>query len=506
MPKHSPDIVIPGLTIDKKTATPAYKQLYEGLRSLIIEGKLRPKERLPSSRILAEDLGVSRNVVLLAYEQLILEGYISSIVGAGSYVADNIDKNFFISKKAKASSIGTKKIAARNIPFNYPLSDNFIRRESSKGLVIPFTNPVPALDEFPYKAWVKCAYKVFRGFEFLHLGYDDPQGYYPLRKSIAGYLRTNRALQCEPEQLVITTGTQQALNLVADLLLKKDDLFWMEDPGYGNAKAAFMKQSAKPCFIPVTKHGMDIDFATRHFPDAALAYVTPSHQFPLGGTLPVTKRIQLLNWAHRKNMWVIEDDYDSEFRYSKRTIPSLQGLDRYKKVIYLGTFSKVLFPALRIGYIVLPSAEMAKTFAQAKAFVDRQNSITDQAIINQFIEDGFFYTHLRKMRFLYKKRQEQLIHILNKYGKDVIRVEKQNSGMHLIGWIDEKCSDVELASYLEKLKVVVTPLSLYQEKFKVKPAIILGYTAFNEKKIKDGAFKLIEGIRQYKHLKKPGDN
>jgi GntR family transcriptional regulator / MocR family aminotransferase len=222
----------------------------------------------------------------------------------------------------------------------------------------------------------------------------------------------------------------------------------------------------------------------------------------LGGTIPVSKRIKLLNWAAKTNMWVIEDDYDSEFRYSKKPIPSLQGLDQYRKVIYLGTFSKVLFPALRIGYVVLPTVQMANVFAQAKAFSDRQNSITDQAIVHQFIEEGFFYTHLRKMRFLYKKRQEYLVSIIEKYGKDVMRVEKQNSGMHLIGWLHEKIDDQDIAAYLEKEKVTVTPLSFYYGKFKAKPGLLLGYTGFNEKKLKQGALTMIEAIRDYMALRK----
>ena len=498
MSKSSPDIIIPGLVIDKKIKKAAYKQLYEKLQSLIINGQLRPNERLPSSRTLAEDLRISRNIVMLAYEQLALEGYISSAVGTGSYVAGNIEEIFVHPKlKAQKNSIPKKAEQKNTVRFNYPLSDNFIKRESSMSSIIPFENPVPAFDEFPYKSWVKCAYKVFRGFEFLHLGYDDPKGHYALRESIATYLRTNRALQCEPGQIVITVGTQQALNLIADILLKPNDFFWMEDPGYGNAKGAFMKKGAKPCFVPITKQGMDVEWAIKNCPKAAAVYVTPSHQFPLGGTLPVSKRMQLLNWAGKANMWVIEDDYDSEFRYSKKPIPSLQGLDQHKKVIYLGTFSKVLFPALRIGYMVLPSVEMADSFAQAKAFSDRQNSITDQAIVQQFMEEGYFYTHLRKMRFLYKKRQDHLVNIIEKYGKDVMRVEKQNSGMHLVGWLHEKIDDQDLTAYLEKAKVTVTPLSFYYGKFKAKPGLLLGYTGFNEKKLKEGALIMIEAIKHY---------
>jgi GntR family transcriptional regulator/MocR family aminotransferase len=495
--KTSPEIALPGLRVNRRSSVPAYRQLCQGIQNLIVKGQLRPHDRMPSSRVLAKELGLSRNVVLLAYEQLTLEGYLVGVVGSGSYVAENIGELLATPKLPKAFKKPTAAVKKPEVLFQYPLSDPFIKRESSKSAITPFANPIPALDEFPYKSWVKSAYRAFRAFEFLHLGYDDPQGFLLLRKLIADYLRTNRALQCEADQIVITTGAQQGLHLIANLLLKEGDTFWMEDPGYGNAKAAFMESKATPCFIPITKNGIDVSWAIRYYPNASAVYLTPSHQFPLGGTLPIAKRIQLLNWAGKQKMWIIEDDYDSEFRYSKKPIPSLQGLDQQKQVIYLGTFSKVLFPALRIGYVVLPTNEMATAFSKAKAFLDRQNPITDQAILYEFMKGGFFLRHLRKMRLLYKKRQDCLIQLLNKYGKDLFKTERQNSGMHLIAWLPKNIRDHEVAAFLEKEKIIATPVSLYSEKQKLPPGLILGYTAFNERRLKEYALKLIEATQRY---------
>ena len=224
--------------------------------------------------------------------------------------------------------------------------------------IIPFQTAVPAFDAFPHQTWIKIANRVYGSMAHLPLGYGDAAGYYPLREVIAQYVRTARAVQCEAEQILITTGSQQGLNMVADLLLKPGDEAWIEDPGYHGARAALVKAGVNLCPVSVGKEGISIDEGIREFPKAKLVYLTPSHQYPLGGTLPLTERLKLLHWAYKKKMWILEDDYDSELRYNGRPIPSLQGLDKGKRVIYSGTFSKVLFPALRIGYLVLPTTEM----------------------------------------------------------------------------------------------------------------------------------------------------
>ncbi|MDN5289098.1 MAG: hypothetical protein JWR38_5372 [Mucilaginibacter sp.] len=500
MPKISHNISIAGLNIDRESKIPLSRQLYEGIRMAILHKQIRPGQRLPSSRTLAEDIGLSRNIVLLAYEQLTLEGYLTGSVGNGSFVSADAYTSFTEFTSAKKKIITPESVNTepeRDFNPGYEVSDMYADRESIKAIVKPFQNPVPALDHFPYRNWAKCASKIFRSLEFLQLSYDDAQGYYPLREAIAAYLRINRALICEPEQIIITYGTQQALNLIASIIIKKGDQFWIEDPGYINAKLAFQHAGGNPCFVPVTKNGLDLDYAKQNYPNARLAFITPSHQFPLGGSFPIAKRLQLLDWAAKNRMWVIEDDYDSELRYAAKPIPSLQGMDRHKRVIYTGTFSKVLFPGLRIGYLVLPDEQTTKVFKQAKAFADRQNSITDQLILNDFMREGYHSTHLRKMRVLYKKRQDHLVELIRKHGEDIISAEKQGSGMHIIAWLRQDINDQEISTILNRSGVINLPLSLYSNKFKHPPALVLGYTAFNEQKNQEAVLKMMTVIKDY---------
>jgi GntR family transcriptional regulator/MocR family aminotransferase len=493
MPKIAHHISIPGLQLDAASKVPAYKQVYGHISAAILSKQIRAGQRMPSSRVLAESIGVSRNIILLAYEQLELEGYITGSVGKGSFVSEHLD-NDLPAIKHKKEKIATAE-NTQHIAYDYPVSKMFMDRESSKAGKKPFQNPEPALDHFPFKVWAKCAYKVFRELEFSHLNYNDAQGYFPLREAIASYLRTNRAVNCEAGQIIITNGTQQGLNLIASVLVKKGQQFWMEDPGYINAHAVFTHAGANAIHIPAGHDGFDVDWAKKNHPDASLVYITPSHQFPLGGTMPVGKRLLLTDWAAKNKMWIVEDDYDNEFQYTSGPIPSLQGLDQYKRVLYLGTFSKVLFPGLRIGYLVLPDEGMVKAFAHAKAFADRQNSITDQMILHEFMSNGHFTIHLRKMRVLYKKRQDVLLALINQYGEDLIRAEKQPGGMHLIAWLREDINDSEMAAYLNNNGVTVLPVSAYAVKFKPKPGLLLGYTAFNDKQLTDGLLKMITLIK-----------
>jgi len=497
MPKISHDISIAGLTIDRKSKVSLTKQLYEGIRSAIINKQIRPGQRLPSSRTLAEDIGLSRNIVLLAYEQLTLEGYLTGSVGKGSFVSEDTYDSFAgrAIQQSKPLSLPDPETEVQ-LPKLDQVSAVYVKRETSKAIVKPFQNPVPALDHFPFQSWSKCAGKIFRSMEFLQLSYDDAQGCYPLREAIAAHLRINRALNCEPEQIIITNGTQQALNLIASLLMQKGEQFWIEDPGYINAKLAFIQAGGIPCYIPVDANGIDLDHACTHYPKAKLAFLTPSHQFPLGGTFSIAKRMQLLEWASKNKMWIVEDDYDSEFRYSAKPVPSLQGMDHYQRVIYTGTFSKVLFPGLRIGYLVLPNPHLTKAFKQAKAFADRQNAITDQLILNEFIKEGYYATHLRKMRVLYKKRQDHLLELIRKHGGDLLRAEKQGSGMHIIAYLQENQDDQQIAAILDQAGIITTALSVYSSKFKYPPGLLLGYTAFTEKDLETGFFKLLDILKE----------
>ncbi|WP_346318446.1 PLP-dependent aminotransferase family protein [Chitinophaga sp. YIM B06452] len=498
MPKVSHQISIPGLELNRASKIPAYKQVYGLLRTAILERRLQPGQRLPSSRLLAESMGLSRNIILLAYEQLSLEGFITGATGNGSFVAGTLPDTR--PRLPKEQVQAEENVPQNDVRFQYPVSDRFMQRESEPATIKPFQNPEPAMDHFPYRVWAKCAYRIFRNLEFEPLYYHDAKGYLPLRTAIADYLRVNRAIRCSADQIVITTGTQQALNLAAAMLLKQGDRFWIEDPGYVNARAVFEHAGGKACPVPLNPDGLDVDHAIRKHPNASLCYITPSHQFPVGGTLSITKRLKLLEWAARKKMWIIEDDYDSEFQYGSNPVPALQGLDPHKRVIYLGTFSKVLFPGLRIGYIILPDREMADAFGYAKAFADRQNGITDQLILHEFIRGDHFTIHIRRMRQLYKKRQEILLELIQRLGEGLLRVEKQSGGMHLLAWLPQEMNDQEVADMLRLHGIYAVPLSGYVLRHKQPPALILGYTAFNEKLLAQGVRAMLQLIREQASL------
>jgi len=390
MPKESPEINLAGIKLLKKSSASLYMQVYEQLRKMILDKRLRPGDRLPASRNLAKDLSVSRVIISQGYEQLMMEGYLVGKTGSGTFVAETLPDHLLNATKMDV-------VAEKNsVPVLH------------KTELVPFQIGTPSLDSFSYKNWFNTSNSILKELKKFHLGYDDPLGYWPLRKAIASYLRVSRAVKCEAEQVIVVTGSQQGLNLIVECLLKKGEQAWMEDPGYPGAKISLDHAGATICPIPIEKDGLDIAYAIKHFPDARLAYITPSHQFPLGYTLSHAKRMQLLEWAKRKKMWILEDDYDSEFRYEGSPLASLQGLDNDGRVIYSGTFSKVLFPGLRLAYIVLPSEEMVETFKIIKENLDRQSPVIDQLILCRFIEEGHFLRHIRKNAFAICRTPENI--------------------------------------------------------------------------------------------------
>ena len=483
MAKLSQEINPAGIQISKYSDTPLYVQVYDQFRSMILEQRLRAGDRLPPSRNLAKELAVSRVIISQAFEQLMMEGYLVGKTGSGTFVADNIpDLLLNAGKKMAHREREEKRI--ENI------SKNGDRLE-----LIPFQTGAPALDVFPYKAWQDAGNKVLKSLKGSHLGYENTLGYWQLRKAIASYLRVARAVRCEAEQVIVVTGSQQGLNLMVECLLKKNDKVWMEDPGYFGAKDAFTNAGVDICPVPVEDDGLDLRYAKENFPDAKLAYVTPSHQFPMGCTLSQEKRIALLQWANEKNMWIIEDDYDSEFRYEGRPLASLQGMDTNGKVIYSGTFSKVLFPGLRLAYIVLPDLKMVNEFKNSKTIIDRQSPVLDQLILTRFMEEGFFLRHIRKMRLLYAERQNILISLLQKHLQDHFSLTPSPSGMQLICWLSDQIDLEKFKKEIEMQKLSISFISNYTITHHRSPAITLGFTAFSKYKMKIGVEKLVECVQ-----------
>jgi len=372
------------LFLDPRSALTLQRQVYDGLRTAILTGRLRPGLRLPSTRSLAEDLAVSRNTVAAAFGQLVAEGYAEARVGAGTKVARTLPEDL-------------RKVTAGLVPPEARFSPRISRRgETLSGARVtagfttlrPFRPGWPALDQVPLELWWRLAARTGRRIGRSLLGYGELGGYRPLRKAIAEYLAVSRGVRCTEEQVIVTSGSQQGLFVASQVLLDPGDRVWIEDPAYPGTRSALQAAGARLVPIPVDLEGIDVRFAETRAA-ARLVAVAPSHQYPLGVTMTLARRLELLRVARRMRAWVLEDDYDSEFRYSSRPIAALQGLDHDGRVIYLGTFSKTLFPSLRLGYAVVP-VELVGPFTAARSVLDIHSPLFEQAVLTEFITGGYF--------------------------------------------------------------------------------------------------------------------
>lgn len=435
-PKHPLRGVLPPvLEVDRASPLPLHRQLYERYREAILEGRLRAGERLPSTRALARELGLSRMPVLQAFEQLLAEGYFETRIGAGTFVSASLPDP--VPRRPAPEAGGP----AAGAPPPGPPPE---RRTSRRAAALPpwerapwlrgtgpFRVSQPAVELLPLALWASLLARHGRNPPPSRLHYADPLGYLPFRAAVAAYLRSARAVRCEPEQILVVSGSQQALDLTARVLTDPGDAVWMEEPGYGGAHDAFALAGARLVPVPVDGEGLRVAAGRELAPRARAAYVTPSHQYPLGATLSAGRRLQLLDWASRSGAWIVEDDYDSEYRYESPPIAALQGLDRDGRVLYVGTLSKVLFPALRVGYLVLPP-DLVPRFAAVRETLDVFPATLYQAALADFLAEGHFARHLRRMRQLYRGRRDRLVEALRRKLGDDLEVLDGQAGLHLV--------------------------------------------------------------------------
>ncbi|MCL6099596.1 MAG: PLP-dependent aminotransferase family protein [Bacteroidetes bacterium] len=493
MPKQIDEIPLVTIKLDKGIRIPFYKQLYQNLRTAILEGRLLFEQKLPGTRSLANELNISRNTVNQAYEQLAIEGYIQRDTGSGSYI-NKLPEKYLKANKIEKLSKPDKRIMLLNSQVG---SSEQIKRNQETEQLFPFQHGIPSLDEFPFNAWSKIISQSSRELNKDLIGYSDAKGYKPLRDSIAKYLTSYRGVNCTADQIIIVNGSHQATDLVARLLLKRGSKIWVEDPGYFGARASLIFNGAEiyPCLVD--DEGLDLEFAKKKNPVPELIYITPSHQYPMGNSMSIKRRLELLQFASANNVWIIEDDYDSEFRYYGDPIPALQGMDINGNVLYLGTFSKVLFPGLRIGFIVLPNYETTELFEAAKSMVDRQNSILEQIAITKCIETGFFTRHIRKMKMIYKSRQEFLVNTIEKELNGMLRVKSSPLGMHLVGFLPDGVNDKIVSEEALLNGIIAPPLSGNAIKYFKTPGLILGYATFSNDEMKDGIKKLKRVLEKF---------
>jgi GntR family transcriptional regulator/MocR family aminotransferase len=471
-----------------------YRQLYEWFRRAILAGQLRPGQRVPSTRSLAAELRVSRIPVSGAYEQLQAEGYFETFVGAGTCVASSIPDDAFgpaIGKVLGASRQMSNRKALRKVSRRVALMR--VPAQTWSNQLVAFRVSLPALEHFPTRVWSQVLNRHSRKPTRQLMAYGDAKGYGPLRQAIAEYLGAARAVRCEPSQVLVTTGSQQGLQLSAQVLLDANEQVWVEEPGYPGARRALMMAGVRLVPVPVDQEGLDVAEGIRRARSAHGVYITPSHQYPLGVTMTATRRMLLLHWAMRRGAWIIEDDYDSEYRLGGHPIASLQGLDTDARVIYVGTFSKVMFPALRLGYVVVPK-DLVDAFSTARDATDQFSSTLYQAAMTDFIREGHFARHIRRMRMLYIQRRTALVEAIHKRMGDVLEVIGAEAGMHLVALLPPGVSDVAISKRAAEIGISAMPLSSCYANAPLRGGLILGYGGTDARQIHDGMRKLAVSI------------
>ena len=480
--------------IDPRARTPLQTQIYGSIRRAILEGVVVPGSRLPSSRGLATDLGVSRTTTVLAFDQLAAEGYLTTRKGSGTFVTRELPDD-----RLRAPTI------RRDSSVRHPMLS---RRGSALAATPPtalkidgppraFRLGTPALDRFPIDVWTRLASRRLKSMTLARLDYGQPAGLLALREAIAEHVRRARGTACVADQVIVVAGAQHGLELIARVLLDPGDVAWMEEPGYTGAHAALIGAGARIRHIRVDAQGLNVE-AARRTDRARLVYVTPSHQFPLGVLMTLPRRLALLAWARAANAWIIEDDYDSEFRYGTRPIPCLHGLDVDGRVIYVGSFSKTLFPALRLGFLIVP-LDLRDAVVGARRAGDIHTGLLDQAVLADFIAEGHFERHLRRMRREYHERLEALVRGAARHCRGALELRQVPSGLHAVADL-AGVDDARLCQEARARGVEVMPLSAYcfDRRGPATQGLVLGFGAIRPEFFDDGMRKLaaaIDGVR-----------
>lgn len=493
MPRTAHNPKIPSLGELDRSAGGLGRQLAQKLRDAIKQGALKPGESLPSTRALASSLGVARGTVVEAFEQLIAEGFLESSPGVGTYIAHSLVRPEASSKPPRrrglASSVQPAPPAAE--PFN-TLAEQFEPLPSA-----PFAVSIPLGAAAPGPVWRRLGNRLRAHGQGAPGGYGDPQGALPLRQAIAQYVRRSRSVRCEADQIIVTTGTQQGLFLACLVLMSREDFAWVENPAYPGITAILnaIASSERMIRVPVDEEGLDVEAGIRLQAHARVAFVTPSHQYPLGMPMSMARRNALLAWARAQSAWVVEDDYDSEFRYSGHPFPAMQGLDP-ERVIYLGTFSKVLFPSLRLAYAIVPP-QLVKAFCGARVLLDRHPPSADQHVLASFISEGYLERHIRRMRGVYTQCRSHLFEIVREIlPGELSHLQPSDQGMHSVLWLAEHIDDVAVAQQALREGVAVRPVSTMYQAGDGRPGLILGLSAFSREQMTEAAQKLARIIAE----------
>jgi GntR family transcriptional regulator/MocR family aminotransferase len=477
---------------------PLYRRLYSGLRAAILDGRLPAGSRLPSTRSLAKDLSLSRNAVLMAFEQLLAEGYVVGRVGAGTFVSRTLPdappppRSVPAGPPTREARVRLSAFTRRVLSLR-PLPPPGVRPASHIGF--DFRYGQPAFTDFPHDTWRRLLARRARATSVRTLSYGMAFGFMPLREAIAGYLRRARGVVATAEQVAVVNGSQQALDLAARLLVDRGDRVVMEEPGYLAARQTFAAAGARILPRPVDEEGLDVSRLPRTG-RVRLAYVTPSHQFPTGSILSLARRLELLRWAEKAKAFVLEDDYDSEFRYEGRPIPAVQGLDRSGRVLYVGTFSKVLFPSLRIGYVVVPES-LVKALGPVRWLADYHTPTFEQEVLTDFIAEGHFESHLRRTRARCAARRKALLDALREHLGGRVEVTGANAGIHVAAFL-RGMPATALPGIIKRAAargVGLYPVWPHYVRPPRDAGLLLGYASLTEREIRTGVKLLAEVVR-----------
>ena len=473
------------LSLDRTLDTPLHRQLYNGLRKMIEERSLAAGSALPSSRFLAEDLGIARNTVISAYEQLATEGYLVSRQGARPVIVDL--------PTAPVVPTGILNGARR-----HAISERgklMMEQPSQHGAPghLSFHPGMPDAENFPFNTWSRLLAQRAKAARYDLFGTYNVTGHPPLREAIATYVKAARRVRCTPEQIVITTGAQAGLDLLARILLDPGDLAWVEEPGYYGAQAAFMASGARLAPLFVDSQGWVLDPPAGNPP--RVVYVTPSCHHPLGATMRMEQRLRLLEIADRFDSWIIEDDFDGEYRFQGQPIPAMQGADRSDRVIYCGSFAKILFPALRLGFMVLPTALQAR-IGQALSITGQFAPLLLQAALADFIDQGHMSRHLRRMRRIYAARRQAFRRLVDDYLGEWMTLRTNEAGMQMVGMMREGWDDKAVAAAARRRGIIVSPLSIHYRHAAPMAGLVMGYAATDEAAMPQGFRILREAFRE----------
>ncbi len=495
MVKRAGGALLLSIEIDHGSARPVSTQLYVALRELMLSGAIAGGERLPATRTLAQELRLSRTTVIHAFDRLIAEGLVESRVGAGSFVSQALNSE----RPQQPPDDGRARTGRREPRLSKAMGwavDRFGNRPRLPHSPRPFVTALPAFDAFPMAQWARLMARHWRTRRDEVMGYGEPFGHPRLRHAIAGHLRANRGIACEADEIFVVGGAQQAFHLIGSVLLDPGDKVWFENPGAIGARNSLLASGADLVPVPVDREGLRVDEGLRRSRQFRLAFVTPSHHQPLGHIMSLERRFALLQAAEQAGAWIVEDDYDGEFFFGRRPLPTLKSVDRTGLVIYVGTFSKSLFPALRLGFMLVP-ADLVDTFRKvAAAFVQGVPS-SIQAAVAEFIEEGQFATHIRRMRRIYQERHQALCEAASHRLAGLLEVVPTDSGLHTISHLAPGLSEIAVAAAAEARRITVSPIARFSIESTEVNGLVLGFGGITPPAIRAGVEVLadvLEGL------------